>query len=130
VGLTLLGAGTARFTGVGRVPPPSALVEVSRDVRFEDRIDGAVVVREAGTQQIVSILAPGRDNFVRGVLRGFARDRRSRELGSEDPFRLTRWSDGRLSLTDLATQRVVELEAFGATNTGAFARLLTTEAGQ
>ncbi len=39
-------------------------------------------------------------------------------MGAETPFRLTRWSDGRLSLDDPATDRHVDLEAFGPTNVG------------
>ena len=40
------------------------------------------------------------------------------------PFRLTRWSDGRLSLDDPATGRRIELDAFGPTNTAVFAHLM------
>jgi putative photosynthetic complex assembly protein len=43
----------------------------------------------------------------------------------DTPFRLTDWTDGRLTLEDRSTGRSVELRAFGATNAAAFARLLT-----
>jgi putative photosynthetic complex assembly protein len=59
------------------------------------------------------------------VLRGMARERRSRGVDSTPPFRLVRWSDGRLSLEDPSTQREIALEAFGPTNSGAFADLFT-----
>ena len=128
--LTVVGAAVARFAGVGRIPPPIAQVEQSRDLRFEDRADGAVLVSEAATRQPVSVLGTGHDNFIRGVLRGLARDRRIRGLGDKEAFRITRWSDGRLTLTDMSTQRRIELEAFGSTNTESFARLLNDKAGQ
>ncbi len=40
------------------------------------------------------------------------------------PFRLSAWSDGRLTLEDPATGRAVDLEAFGPTNEATFVRLL------
>jgi putative photosynthetic complex assembly protein len=52
------------------------------------------------------------------------RERRSHGLGMEHPFRIARYPDGRLVLEDLATDRVIDLQAFGPTNAGAFARLL------
>jgi putative photosynthetic complex assembly protein len=54
-----------------------------------------------------------------------ARERRSRGVDATPPFRLVRWSDGRLSLEDPSTQREIALEAFGPTNSGAFAELFT-----
>ena len=47
-----------------------------------------------------------------------------REIDSGPPFRLTHWSDGRLSLEDPSTGRRIELDAFGPTNTAVFARLM------
>jgi putative photosynthetic complex assembly protein len=67
----------------------------------------------------------GTNGFVRGVLRGLARERRLNDVGAQPPFQLTRWSDGRLSLDDPATGRRIDLVAFGPTNAGAFAQLLT-----
>jgi putative photosynthetic complex assembly protein len=57
-------------------------------------------------------------------MRGFARWRRREEVGLEPPFLLTRWSDGRLSIEDVATHERIELVAFGQTNFAAFAHLL------
>lgn len=97
----------------------------SRDLRFEDRADGALVVREGA--RVVETIAPGSNNgFVRGVLRGLARDRKMRGIGQEPAFRLTRWANGSLSLTDTATARTIELGSFGATNRAAFAKLLAS----
>ncbi len=58
------------------------------------------------------------------MLRGLARERRARQVGTAPPFRLTRWADGRLSLDDVETGRHVDLEVFGPTNAGAFADIL------
>ena len=57
-------------------------------------------------------------------MRGLARDRHIRGLDGSAPFRLTRWSNGDLTLTDSATARVIELGAFGETNRKSFEALL------
>ena len=42
----------------------------------------------------------------------------------DPPFRLARWSDGRLTLEDPTTGRRIELGAFGPTNAEVFAELM------
>jgi putative photosynthetic complex assembly protein len=114
----------ARLTGYSPAKPaPSAVVE-AYDLRFEDRPDGAIVVSLAPDGRLVETLAPGTNGFVRGVLRGLARERRADHIDESPPFRLTRWADGRLSLDDPSTGRHVDLEVFGPTNAGAFAEIL------
>ena len=97
----------------------------SRTLRFVDRADGAVVIEDAGKGGVASIIAPGQETgFIRGVMRGLARERRSHGIGNGPPFDLTLWKDGELSLTDTATGRTIELTAFGSTNRASFAVLL------
>jgi putative photosynthetic complex assembly protein len=76
---------------------------------------------------VIEALPAGGEGFLRGAMRGLARDR-LRAGGTPDlPFRLRAWEDGRLTLEDSATGHVVELHAFGHGNAAAFLRLLTTE---
>ena len=124
--ISIAGAFIGRMSGTSATPAPPAAVVESRELRFSDRADGAVVVTEAGGSG-VTVVAPGTNGFLRGVLRGLAQERLRRHQGAETPFRLTRWSDGRLSLTDPLTQRSVYLEAFGPTNVAAFAVLLDAD---
>jgi putative photosynthetic complex assembly protein len=124
VGLALVATGFARLSGIGTTHPPEAGPITSRDLRFEDRADGAVAVYDAENDKVVDVLAPGTNGFVRGVLRGLARDRKLQKIGTEPPFRLTRWDDGRLSIEDSVTHQRIELGSFGPTNAAAFARLL------
>jgi putative photosynthetic complex assembly protein len=121
VGLALAAAGTARLTGFGSQSVVLAPAAASVDLVFADRADGAVVVTGAGTE---TVLEPGTNGFVRGVVRGLARDRRARGIGPEVPFRLVSRVDGRLALEDPATGRSLDLGAFGPTNADAFRRLL------
>ena len=122
----------ARLTGTPAAASPVALRAVNqvapvatRTLRFTDRADGAVVILDVATNGTAAVINPGeKTGFIRGVMRGLARDRRSRGIGDAPPFTLTLWKDGELSLTDTATGRSIELSAFGATNRAAFAALL------
>lgn len=101
-------------------PAPVAM----RELRFLDQADGAVAVIDPPTAQVLTLLAPGTNGFVRATLRGLARERKRQDIGTEPPFRLKRMADGRLILDDPTTGRNVDLAAFGPTNAAAFARLL------
>lgn len=116
IGLAALGPAAG-----GRSAPPSGAVVAERTLRFEDRADGAVVVREGADEVAVF---EGEQGFLRGALRGLARLRKMDGLDGTAPFRLAAWADGRLTLTDSATGERIELEAFGTTNAAVFARLL------
>ena len=96
----------------------------SVDLRFEDQRDGGVAVRRAEDGEVVAVLAPGTEGFIRATMRGLARERRRGDLGPEAPFRLSAWPDGGLSLEDTATGRTLDLRAFGPTQAEAFGRLL------
>ena len=113
-------ASPAALRAEGHVPAVA-----SRDLRFFDRADGAVVIEDADRGGAASVIEPGQQTgFIRGVMRGLARERKMRGIGERPPFNLTLWRDGELSLTDSATGRSIELTAFGAANRAAFAALL------
>ncbi len=118
---SLLLVSVARLTGYRPMQPPQSAVVASYDLRFEDRADGAVLIYRGATDILVYTLKPGTNGFVRGVLRGLVRERRADHIGPAAPFRLTRWSNGRLSLDDPSTGRHVDIEVFGPTNAAAFA---------
>lgn len=123
----LLAYGT-RQSGVGVTRLPTAEAVSSRMLRFEDRADGAIGVWDTQSNELVQVLAPGTNGFVRGVMRGLARDRKLLGVGHDDAFKLVRWADGRLSLEDPTTGRNIALEPFGADNSRVFARFLETSA--
>jgi putative photosynthetic complex assembly protein len=126
--VTLLAVAGARWAGLAtngsaRIGEPvTAVVEA----RFEDRDDGAVVVREAGSGRVLAVAEPGTGGFLRGTLRALVRERRQHGLGAEQPFRVLAHPDGRLTLEDPATGRRMDLSAFGPSNVAVFARLLPT----
>lgn len=134
-GPVLLGAGGLLAFALlavlaGRGPPVAAPPEVEAPpaaalaFRAEDRADGSIALREAGSARVVATIRPGEDGFIRGTLRGLAQARQREGLSREPPFTLTRFDNGTLSLEDEATGRQVPLLAFGPSNAKAFARLL------
>ncbi len=120
----LLGAVAGRLSGAGEPAAQTGTAVQTRDLRFVDAPSGDVLVMNADDGTVLDRLQ-GEQGFIRGTMRGLARTRRAEGVGQEPPFRLTSWSDGRLTLTDSATGRRVELEAFGSENVATFARLLT-----
>jgi putative photosynthetic complex assembly protein len=126
IGLVLLAAialsSWVRLSGVD-IREPDAAAALVRELRFEDRPDGSVAVIDAVTNRQIETIR-GEAGFARGTLRGFARDRKARGLGPEQPFQLIGRTDGRLTMIDPATGRVVDLESFGPTNAAVFAKML------
>lgn len=120
---TVAGVAAVRLSGVD-IRAPDAGATVTRSLRFEDRSDGSVAVIDGRSGQEIERIQ-GEAGFLRGALRALARERRLRELGPERPFELIGRADGRLTLVDPATGSRIDLESFGPTNAGTFARLLT-----
>lgn len=97
---------------------------LARDILFSDRIDGGISIRDALTGQLIGEIAPGEGGFVRGALRGFARERRLQNPGKESPLRLAAVQGGAIILEDPLSGRWTDLRAFGATNVQSFADIL------
>ncbi|RYF35329.1 MAG: photosynthetic complex assembly protein PuhC [Comamonadaceae bacterium] len=116
-----------RLTGVGQVRVPDAAPVSVREFRFEDRPDGSIAVLDASRNRVVDTVAPGTNGFLRGTMRGLARERHRRGIGQEIPFRMIGRADGKLTLEDPATGRRVDLGSFGPTNAAVFAQLMRDE---
>ena len=132
VGTVLLATTIARVAGMQPAASPVAeraaqhvASVTSRDLRFIDEPDQSLRIVDARTGKVVGGVETGATSgFIRGVMRGLARDRHLRGIGSTPPFRLTLWKNGQLSLTDTVTDRAIELSGFGDTNRAAFLALL------
>ena len=120
---TMVFALVSRLTGVGRTSMPEGEVAQVLQVWFDDAPDGAVLALDASGATIARF-DDGAEGFLRGVLRGFARERKLEGLGRDLPFELTRYAGGRIAITDSATGGAVELNAFGRQNAAPFVRLL------
>ncbi len=122
ISFSLISVSLVRLTGNGPDQLAAAAM-AERMLRFEDMPNGGVLVTDGVTGVTVAELQ-GEQGFVRGALRALTRERTAREIGSRQPFKLTARVDGRLTLTDPATGKRIDLESFGPTNSGDFARFL------
>ena len=118
--LSLVSVGSARYAGLSTRQPDAQTVSV-REVRFEDTPEGAVAVIDGVTGARIETVT-GEQGFLRGTLRGLARERKRANLGPEQNFQLIGRADGRLTLADPATGQRIDLESFGPTNAAVFAR--------
>lgn len=105
-------------------PPVDAVPLRVLDIRFEEEDDSTIRVVSPGEGTVLRTLPPGEGGFMRGVLRPLRRERMRLEVPDDAPFRLVRWSDGRLTLADPGADLVLEIAAFGATSVAAFASLV------
>ncbi len=107
---------------LNKIREPDASPVKVLQLRFEDRPDGSIAVIDYKTGKQIDAVQ-GEAGFVRGTLRGLAQERIRRGLDSGPPFELIYRADGRLTLSDTATGRLVDLESFGPTNAGTFFKL-------
>ncbi|MBC8056204.1 MAG: photosynthetic complex assembly protein PuhC [Rhizobiales bacterium] len=117
-----------RLTGVGVVRVADAPAVTVREFRFEDRPDGSIVVLDASGKRLVDTVAPGTNGFLRGTMRGLARERKRAGVSAELPFRMVGRADGKLTLEDPTTGRRVDLGSFGPTNAAVFANIMASPA--
>jgi len=133
VGFSLLATTAVRLTRLA-APAPVASAQpaptASVDLWFSDQADGSIRVQNSKTLKVVATIQPGVGGFVRGVMRGLARDRISRHIGATPPFRLSQAKNGAMSLQDTATGRVIDLESFGTGNRDSFIELLHAQGAQ
>lgn len=130
VAVSIALAGAVRLEGGYTVAAPAAEKAESRALIFQDRADRGIAVLDGTTGAVIADLAPGTHGFIRGMLRGLSRDRFVHGVGADVPFTLTRWSDGRYSLSDPATGSTLHLAAYGFANVHEFAAFLPGPAEQ
>jgi putative photosynthetic complex assembly protein len=122
--MAVVAVAVVRMTGVGASKQPDAAAVAVRELRFQDRPDGGVDVYDARADRLIDTVEPETNGFIRGTLRGLSRERKRVGIAPDQPYRLIARADGRLTLEDPSTGRRVDLESFGPTNTGAFAKFL------
>ncbi len=116
------GAASVRLSGIS-IREPDAPAVLTRELRFADQTDGGITVLDARTSATLDVVH-GEQGFLRGTLRGLARERKRRGLSNAAPLQLIARADGRLTLADASTGERIELESFGPTNVAVYARWL------
>lgn len=107
-------------------PPPAGKLMQARYLEFSDGDHGRVLVHDSQTGVEVGRFESGQGSFVRGVVRSLVRARGQNRLFEPSAFYLAHYGDGRLILSDPATEESIELTAFGPTNAGVFAAMLAS----
>lgn len=116
----------ARLTGFSISSVPDSPVVDVRELGFRDLPNGVVEVFEWQSQETISMIPSGDGSFLRGVVRSLVRQRRGLDAGIASVFVLTRYADGRLVLSDPATNENIDLIAFGPANIAVFDKLMDT----
>ena len=132
VGGALLMTATIRLTGTPPQSSPTlerAAAKVaavrSRNLSFADQPDGSLRITDVSTGTTAGVVEAGSTSgFIRGMMRGLMRNRQQRGVGAAPPFRLTKWANGQISITDSTSGYVTDLSAFGETNRAAIEALL------
>lgn len=119
----VLGATAVVRLGGTEIREPDAPAVKTRALRFADLPDGSVAVIDHASGRTVANLS-GEQGFLRGAMRAMARERIRAGGTPAQPFDLIARADGRLTLVDPVVQTRIDLESFGPTNAGVFARLL------
>ena len=118
----LVGVAGVRLAGFNPIVAPAAPL-AERSLHFDDTPDGAVRVTDAATGETLALMH-GEQGFLRGVLRGLARDRRAHGTGRATPYTLSLHADGRLLISDTDTGARIDLASFGRDNAAVFLRWL------
>lgn len=123
IAATIVAVVVAQFTGLGQQRLPAASPVATRALTFVDRPDGGIDIVDARDGRRAGQVDPGTQGFLRGTMRGLARERRSHGIGAAQPFHLLTLADGRLLLEDPDTGRRIDLGSFGPDNAAVFAAL-------
>jgi putative photosynthetic complex assembly protein len=108
--------------GTAQVAPVSPIIE-QRALRFLDAAEGNVAVIDYKTGKQIATVT-GQAGFVRGALRALVRERKLAGEGSDKPFNLIAYQDGRLTLEDTVSAQRIDLGSFGPENAANFAGFL------
>lgn len=129
IGAGVLILGAILLAAFGRTSPLAGPtlergnVVAAYDVRLFPREGGAIEAFLADDGAPLGVIAPDQAGFVSGVLRGLARGRSLADIPADVPYRLIRYTTGRFVLEDTGTGERIDLDVFGPTNAGVFARL-------
>lgn len=124
IAVTFVGVGLVQMGEIAPVGPDrSSPPQVLREIVFVDLRDDWVALNDASTGETITRLRPNSDGVLRNARRAFAYARRG--APSDAPYQIALWSDDRLTISDLATDTHVPLDAYGPTSTGPLAVLAT-----
>lgn len=124
VALAFVLAIAASQFGIGKSADIYTDPVASRMLTFADAPDGGILVHDASDGSLALAMPKGSNGFLRGALRSLANTRRRSGVSSTEPFVLTAWGDGRVSIEDPKTGERIAVTSFGPTQVKSFVALL------
>ena len=127
IGFVMFSLGAILFgsvSGIGTLKVEQGRAIAVRDIRIAVEPDETIRVSDARSQKEIAVFAPDQGGFVRGSLRAFNRMRFVDSVSESAPYRVIRWENGSVSLSDTGTGERFHLNAFGRDNAEAFAAFL------
>lgn len=120
-----------RFAGVSpHQKLEGAEIQQSRLIRFEPMSDGRIIILDATSGEVITTAPLELAGFLKGVLRGLGRIRRTQEIDIADPYRLEKMTNGQLLLVDTASGISLDMNAYGRSNASVFGAFLSTKGDQ
>lgn len=120
VGAIVFGQTTGIGTVLNNDGRPLDMIDL---VIVHDKETGVTFVRDT-SGKVLAEYQSGEGGFVSGSVRGLARMRLVAEAPTTEPYRLIRWENGAVTLSDTVTGQRIYLNAFGPDNVAAFAQFL------
>lgn len=124
VGFAFVAIVFGQATGIGTVRLDLGAPAAIRDIVLFEEPGETIGVKDAVSGSVIATYGVSEGGFVRGSVRGLQRMRLVAGVPPAAPYRLIRWDNGAVSLSDTATGERLYLEAFGPDNAAAFASLL------
>ncbi|GGB33748.1 hypothetical protein GCM10011316_02310 [Roseibium aquae] len=124
IGIAVTATVFGTVTGIGTVKDSFGQPVAIRDIILTGGVAETVRVYDARTGNILVEIPAEEGGFVRGSLRALDRIRIQTDVLDNAPYRLIRWENGAVSLSDTASGERIYLNAFGPDNAAAFAKLL------
>ncbi len=122
--LTLVSVGWIRLSEPVTERSARQMPQRVYELSFNDLGDDRLAVVDAGSDETLGIIEPGGEGLIRGALRGLNRTRDRRGLPVAAPYQLVVWDSGRVTLSDLETDRHVPLDAYSLSADGVLSTLV------
>ena len=116
----IFGQTTEIGTVRNKIGKPVAIRDIVLIVHADDRI----TVTDAISGAPIDEIAGDKGGFVRGAMHGLNRMRLVAEVDQDQPYRIIKWQNGWVSLSDTGTGQRLYLNAFGPDNAAAFEKYL------
>jgi len=130
IGFTFAAIVFGMKTGIGTVINVYGQPAAIRDIVITGAHDTEITISDAQSGELIRQFSPTEGGFVRGSLRALSRFRLVAEQPENLPYRLIRWENGSVSLSDTATGERLYLNAFGPDNAAAYAELLASRGNE